>query len=548
MQLNSMNLPEKKPVSLSSLDQPHPGRRRIGRIALGDLIHKAARRFGDAPAILDRDRVVSFDEMNAQGNRFANGLLQRGAGRGDRIGMLCVNSVDMVSAFTGIQKAGLVWVPINTGLAPTAVDQILEHAGISILVIDQALHANPLLRAVIDARELPCIVIGAAAGPQTPPTTLSFEAAIQGMPDALPEVDIGSDELVLIMYTSGTTGRQKGVMHSHASVYAALMSNLSEFGVHRHDVVSCLFPMFHVAQHAVSMSFWIGGAAIRLDRGFDADRLIDDIARHRLTVLVALPMMYSALLNHPRLSELDPSSLRLCIYAMAPMSQTMLTRLIDELCPNFALCSGQTEIYSITTMFKPEEQLRRFGPYWGISAYVNETAIMDEEGNLLEREQIGEIVHRGPNVMLGYYKDPEATRAAFAFGWHHTGDLGKFDSDGQLLFLDRKKDMIKSGGENVPSMKVEEALLRHPAVGNAAVVGLPHARWIEAVTAFVILKPGVDATVADLDAHCGTLLGSFERPKKIVVVDALPMTITGKIQKAELRAAYREAYAGFLVI
>jgi len=194
-------------------------------------------------------------------------------------------------------------------------------------------------------------------------------------------------------------------------------------------------------------------------------------------------------------------------------------------------------------MFKPEEQLRRFGPYWGISAYVNETAIMDDEGNLLGNEKIGEIVHRGPNVMLGYYKDEEATRHAQAFGWHHTGDLGMFDSDGQLLFVDRKKDMIKSGGENVSSQKVEEVLLRHASVGNAAVVGLPHFRWSEAVTAFVLLKPGADVDVDDLNRHCRSLLGNFEVPKKIVVLETLPMTSTGKIQKALLRDAYRDAYA-----
>ena len=219
----------------------------------------------------------------------------------------------------------------------------------------------------------------------------------------------------------------------------------------------------------------------------------------------------------------------------------MLMRLIDEICPNFALCSGQTEMYSITTMFKPEQQLQRFGPYWGISAYVNETAIMNDEGRLLSNEEIGEIVHRGPNVMLGYYKDEQATRNAQAFGWHHTGDLGMFDSDGQLLFVDRKKDMIKSGGENVPSLKVEEVLLRHAAVANAAVVGLPHSRWSEAVTAFVLLKPGADIAADDLNSHCRDHLGGFEVPKKIVVLETFPMTSTGKIQKALLREAYQSA-------
>lgn len=515
-------------------------RRRIARIALGDLIHKAARRFGDKTAIVDDRGAISFNELNARSNQFAHFLGGTGLALGDRVGMLCANSPEMVYAFTGIQKAGFVWVPINTGLAASGVDQILEHAEVKTLVIDADLYAKTELRQMIDARGIGCIVIGQ---PDSLGNARPFDASIAGLPESLPEVDIDGDDLVLIMYTSGTTGRQKGVMHSHATVYAAVMSNLSEFEVRSSDVVSCIFPMFHVSQHAASLTFLTGGAAIRMGSGFNVDRFLNEIERDRVTVVVALPMMYGAMLAHPGLKAIDLSSLRLCIYAMAPMSQTMLTRLIEDICPHFALCSGQTEIYSITTMFKPQEQLRRFGPYWGSSAYVDETAIMDDEGNLLAREQVGEIVHRGPNVMLGYYKDPEATRAAFAFGWHHTGDLGKFDKDGQLMFVDRKKDMIKSGGENVPSLKVEEALLRHAAVGNAAVVGLPHERWGEAVTAFVVLKPDATATVDELNAHCEATLGRFERPKKIVLVDTLPMTGTGKIQKAVLRSEFREAYS-----
>jgi long-chain acyl-CoA synthetase len=166
---------------------------------------------------------------------------------------------------------------------------------------------------------------------------------------------------------------------------------------------------------------------------------------------------------------------------------------------------------------------------------VNEVAIMDDDGRLLPNGEVGEIVHRGPNVMLGYYKDPEATAETRRFGWHHTGDLGLIDKDGQLLFIDRKKDMIKTGGENVPSIKVEEVLLRHPSVANAAAVGLPHPHWSEAVAAFVIPKPGAERDAASLTEHCRKYLGGFEVPKHIAFLDAFPMTPTGKIQKNILR-------------
>lgn len=223
---------------------------------------------------------------------------------------------------------------------------------------------------------------------------------------------------------------------------------------------SCVLPLFHCGQHTVLMSALAVGGALVVLRGFDPGAVLAAIERHRITVMVGLPMMYGALLAHPQRAARDLSSLRLCVYAMAPMSRTQLLRLLDGFCPNFALVSGQTEMYPGATIFEVQEQRKRFGSYWGVGTLVNEVAVMDDLADLLGPEQVGEIVFRGPNVMLDYYKDPEATANAQRFGWHHSGDLGKFDADGQLVFLDRPKDMVKSGGENVPSIKVEEVLLR----------------------------------------------------------------------------------------
>jgi long-chain acyl-CoA synthetase len=228
---------------------------------------------------------------------------------------------------------------------------------------------------------------------------------------------------------------------------------------------------------------------------------------------------------------------------MAPMSRPLLERGITEMCPNFVLTSGQTEMYPATTMSQPDRQLLRFGNYWGESLMVNDTAIMDDDGRLLPRGEIGELVHRGPNVMMGYYKDPAATEAARKHGWHHTGDLALIDAHGEVLFLDRKKDMIKSGGENVASVKIEETLLAFPGVLNAAVVGLPHPEWGEAVSAFVTLKPGVSADPTDIIAHCRKSLGGFQVPKLVTILDAMPMTATGKLRKVELRQQFSEHFA-----
>lgn len=514
----------------------------IGRVALGDLLRRSAARSGERVALIEGERRTTYAELDATANRFANHLLGRGLGRGAKVAMLCNNSTAMVAAIFGIQKAGLVWVPINTMLGADDVDYILGHAEVALVVIDDSLLANAGLAALLDRLALPRVVVELAG--TAPAGATTFAAAIADQPATEPQVAIGERDLAQIMYTSGTTARPKGVMHSHLSVYFAVLGNVADMGIGRADVATCMLPLFHCAQHVTALSFLVAGNALVLMRGFDPAALIQAIARERITYMVGLPLMYAAVLNHPSRADHDLSSLRLCIYAMAPMPKPLLIRLIDELCPNFALCTGQTEIYPMTAMFRPEQQLQRFGNYWGESAIIDDTAIMDDDGNLLGRGEIGEIVHRGPNVMLGYYKNPEATAEARRFGWHHTGDLGMFDQDGQLMFVDRKKDMIKSGGENVPSVKVEEVLLRHPAVANAAVVGLPHPHWTEAVSAFVTVKPGMSVDEAAISEHCRAHLGGFEVPKLVRILEALPMTATGKIRKQELKAAHGGLFEG----
>jgi long-chain acyl-CoA synthetase len=508
-----------------------PGYQRISRVALGDVLHRAARRFGDRAAVMDGDLTVSFREIDAASNRFAHALLAQGMSAGDRVAMLCENSAQMVIAMFGVYKAGLVWVPINTALAVDAVRFILDHAEARHLIIDAQSLARKPLHDLVRSLGVPLTVCGG-------------EAELgAGQPDTLPEVPIDGRDLVQIMYTSGTTGRQKGVVHSHASIHSVLMSNLVEFGTGPDgDVYSCHLPLFHVGQHVVLLSALLGGAASVLMRGFDAGELLKAIERHRINLVVGLPMMYRALLDHPQRASTDLSSIRLCIYAMAPMSKPLLLRLLDSICPRFALCSGQTEMYTAATIFRPEQQLERFGAYWGVATLVNELGVMAEDGTLLGPGQTGEIVYRGPNLMLGYYKDPEATAHAWRFGWHHSGDLGQWDEDGELLFLDRIKDMIKTGGENVPSIKVEEVLLRHPAVCNAAVLGLPHERWGEAITAFLVVDAGQQVTSAELEAHCRQHLGRFEVPKGFVQLPALPVTSTGKVRKFELRQNHLHHY------
>jgi len=519
-----------------------PGPGRIGRVAIGDLLRKSARRFGDRIALTDGARQVSYAELERDANRFANYLVGRGLAPGTKIATICNNSVEFVKALFGIHRAGLVWVPINTMLGPADVDYILGHAEAKFALVDDNLYAAPERRAVLDKLGVAAIGVdltGKAASLGLP----SFVQLIEGQSEIEPEIAFDERDLAMIIYTSGTTSRPKGAMHCHLAVVMAAMSNAIEMQLTRNDGITGQFPLFHCAAHVLLLSYLAVGAKMAIMRGFDPVACMEAIQRDRLSIFIGLPLMYQVILDHPRRKEFDLTGLRCCIYTMAPMPRPLLERAIAELCPNFVQPSGQTEMYPATTMSQPDRQLKRFGNYWGESTIVNETAIMDDNGNLLPPGEVGEIVHRGPNVMLGYYKDPDATEAARKFGWHHTGDLALIDAHGEVLFLDRKKDMIKSGGENVASVKIEETLLAHPAVANAAVVGLPHPQWGEAVSAFVKLKPGASASDAEIIEHCKQHLGGFQVPKLVRIVQEMPMTATGKLRKVELRNEFADYFA-----
>lgn len=503
----------------------------IGRVALGDIIRRSAQRFGDKIAVYEGDRETSYSQLDADSNRLAHLLASRGLAKGSSVVTLGVNSTAYLTAIFAINKAAMVWVPVNILLLAQDIRFIVEHSEASFAIVDRAIGERAEIAELFADLGVPMLLV-------SPDASDAFEAALEAMPDYELPVVVHERDLALIMYTSGTTAKPKGVMHCHLAVYLTMLNNIGEWSVTRDDRILMGLPLFHVSCHTMVTVLLTAGGSVVLHRGFDAETHVDDIVKHRVTMLFALPMMYDGMLRAAQARDADLSSLRFAIYAMAPMPRTLLEALIAGFCSNFALASGQTEIYPQTVMFRPEQQLQRFGPYWGESAVINDTAIMDGEGLLLPKGEVGEIVHRGPNVMLGYFKDDAATREARRFGWHHTGDLGYFDEDGQLVFADRMKDMIKSGGENIPSIVVEEAMLRHPDVTNCAAVGLPHPRWIEAVFVFVTLRPGAQCDPDALLLHARAHLSGFQVPKGLEIVETVPMTASGKIRKAELRLEY----------
>jgi acyl-CoA synthetase (AMP-forming)/AMP-acid ligase II len=305
-----------------------------------------------------------------------------------------------------------------------------------------------------------------------------------------------------------------------------------------------MLPMFHTAQlNCHCTPALMVGATIYIRRAFDAGDLLAQIERERITQIFGLPMMYRAMLDHPGIAGADLSSLRRACYAMAPMPDAQLKRCLEVFGCDFYLLFGQTEMSPAATIFRPEHQLSHAGAV-GTPMVNVQVAIMDTAGSLLPQGELGEIVYRGPHTMTEYLHDAQATEAAFAHGWFHSGDVGRFDADGILWFSDRDKDLIKTGGENVASIEVEKAVYAaNPDVAEAVVIGLPHDRWGEAITAVVVPKEGAEIVEHEVLAALRKLLDPYKVPKAVLVVDELPRTSTGKLRKNEVRDKFAGHYA-----
>jgi fatty-acyl-CoA synthase len=341
------------------------------------------------------------------------------------------------------------------------------------------------------------------------------------------------------MYTSGTESRPKGVVLSSRSLISQYVSCIVDGGMSADDIELHSLPMYHCAQLDCffSADIYLGATSIILPRP-DAQTLLETIEREKVTKLFCPPTVWISLLRHPDFDSRDLSSLSKGYYGASPMPVEVLKELSHRL-PNVRFWNfyGQTEMAPVATILRPDEQLSHAGSAGRPSLNV-ETRVVDEADIEVPRGEVGEIVHRSPHATLGYYNDEEKTSAAFRSGWFHSGDLGVIDEDGYLTVVDRKKDMIKTGGENVASREVEEALYLLDGVAEVAVFGVPHPHWIEAVTAVVVLKDGAEITPEKVDEHARQALAGYKRPKYFVFVESLPKNPSGKILKKELRLTY----------
>lgn len=500
---------------------------------LARLLNETARVHATRTALLDAETTLSWSQWFERIRRVSGMLALLGVGPGARYGLLMKNGFRQAESIWAGHWGGAVPVPINWRLAPREIADILDDAGCKVVIVDpelQPVFDDPLLRAWRD-RTLP------AAADQGP-----YEELVASSAPA-PMRDDGDNVEAIVLYTGGTTGRSKGVRLSHRNIaWNAVQTGLA-LGIRPSDVTLTVAPMFHAAALCSNITTLLGGTHVFL-RQFTPQNLLDSIERHRIRFTTVVPTMLKMVLDDPQASRFDRSSLRVLFYGSSPMPAPWM-RSAMEFFPNaqFHQAYGLTETAPILTVLSDEDH--RAGIAAEDAAILGsagrplvgvELRIVNDSGEECAPGQAGEVRVRAPGVMLGYHNRPAETAAALEGRWFRTGDIGAIDAAGYLTILDRKKDLIITGGENVYSADVEAALARHPAVAEAAVIGIPDPRLGETVAAIVVLRKGTTLTSEELIVHCRSLIGGFKVPRQVRFVDALPRTAVGKVRKSDLRS------------
>ncbi len=509
---------------------------------VGDIIPRNQRLRPDATAIVIDDRNVSFAAYAERCHRLANALIERGVGHQERVAILAQNCPEYLEVFGAGEVAGLVVNTVNFRLAGPELHYVLNDADPTVLVF-QAQYAD-----AVDALRdvLPGVRAFVQIGDEpAPPWCEPYEAFLATGRQAPPERRPDPNDTAYLIYTSGTTGRPKGAMLGQRAQWLTGLMLGYDFGLAPHDRWLCVMPFFHVGAKYWQLAIHMAGATLHLHRRFDAGAAVQAIERERITITHLAPTMLQAILDLPDLSRRDLSSLHTISYGAAPMAEPLLRRAMEALGPIFVQRYGSTEAAAVTSLEKVDHVLdgtpeqTRLLVSAGQPNVMTELKIVRADGTECAPSEAGELLIHNPDlVMQGYWRNPEATAAAMRDGWFHTGDVGTLDARGYLTIVDRIKDMIISGGENIYPREVEDALMHHASVDNAAVIGIPDDMWGEAVLAFVIRSDGHDVDEAELIEHCRTRIASYKKPSRIEFMDALPHLASGKVDKMKLRTPY----------
>lgn len=504
-------------------------------------LRRCAQIYGDRIAMQDSDGTWTWKETAERISRVAGGLRANGIGPDDRVAILMLNGHRYFELMYATIWAGGVIVPLNTRhAAPEVIFQMID-CETKMLVIDDAF--VPMLEKL--EGQIPSLekVVYAGTG-KAPAGMTSFEDMLQS--DPLPDAGRDGSDLMGIFYTGGTTGRSKGVMLSHDNAVLNAANALICLDYDKDSNYLHVAPMFHLADAGTTWTITLAGGTHSFIPGFDPEKTLQAISHYKVNKVILVPTMINMVINHPSVGKHDTSTLQTVLYGASPIPLAVLKKAIAILGCDFAQGYGMTESSQLVTVLPPEDHLHPEDHAFsqrlksaGHAYPLTELEIRDENDKPLPANEVGEVCFKGPNVMQGYLNMPEATAEAIRDGWMHSGDVGYLDEHGYLYLVDRSKDMIVSGGENVYSTEVETAIYAHPAVLEAAAIGIPHEEWGEAVHAVVALKHDQSATEAEIIAHCKELIAGYKCPKSISFHDGeLPKSGPGKILKRELRKPF----------
>lgn len=495
-------------------------------------LRRASRLRGRSVAVVDGATELGYADLQSWCDRMASGLARRGAVRGDRVAVLGANSAEYLAAYFAVPAAGHVLVPLNSRLADAELRQVLDDCEPVVVVVDEA------------HRERAEALTGSGGAGVV--TFAQLLAEPDGRPAEHRDIDVKSTDLAAIFYTGGTTGRAKGAMLTHANLAANALHMIAGLGYTADDVYLHCSPMFHLGDGMSTYPMtWAGGGHVVIPR-FDPESVVDAIENHGVTCTFLVSTMLTLLLEYLDRSgrNLDLSSLRLVVHGGAPISPALLNRAIERLGCSFTQSYGMTEAGPILSFLPREDRLLGNGvlssagrPVVGV-----EVRVVRPDGSDCEVGETGEIVARGPNFAVGYWRQPEVTRERFRGGWYWSGDLAYRDENFYLYIVGRAGDAIISGGENVYAAEVEAALAQHPDLVEAAVIAVPSSQWGEQVHAAVVIRDGAATSEADLDRHCRGLIAGYKIPRSYEFHTQLPRTGPGKIDKLALRRPHWSAH------
>jgi fatty-acyl-CoA synthase len=503
---------------------------------VGQILTLTTNKFPERTAILFENKRFTYQEFNGRVNQFAHSLLKMGLKKGEKVGVLLFNSNHFVETYFATAKAGGIFTPINFRFAPEEVRYILDHSGARFFVFGEEF--GDLVKTI--RPKLPQVKHVISIGDRSPPDAYDYETLLKKSQNIEPGVHLSEKDECQLMYTSGTTGRPKGALITHGNILWNLINTMTGREDKEGEVSLVIGPLYHTAalNNHFTVRVALAGTSILIKR-FEPRGVMEIIEKEKVNVISGAPAVYHLLIALPDVERYDTRSVTKCTTGASILPDETKERLL-KFFPN---AHGVYDVYGCTeaspsiTILKAKDSLRKKACVGPPLPFLH-ARIVDDRDRDVPSGEVGELICRGPNVMKGYYKDRKATREALRGGWLHTGDLACMDEEGFVYIVDRKKDMIVSGGENIYPREIEEVLYHHPKIQDVAVIGIPGPIWGESVKAFVVLKGGEKMKGEEVIEYCKHYLASYKKPRSVEFVEDLPRNLSGKVLKTVLREKY----------